>query len=155
MPNKNRNNDSSDSEFIVDEQDATDEEGEEEISITSVLGEEDLILLDKFGVPKDIHHSPVYGAKADVWKFFLALEVPYQDFKKRKTAVAPKPFTHLCMLCLKEVNDLEKKTLTTWTMALCRPTNSTHASDHVKKIHKQCEEASLFVTNKKKVLIRK
>jgi hypothetical protein len=71
-----------DSEFVADEPKDSNEDGDDDISSCSVPGKENLLLLDKFGVPNEIHHTPVYRAKADVWKYFHILRTPYQEYKK-------------------------------------------------------------------------
>jgi hypothetical protein len=89
------------------------------------------------------------GAKAKVWRFFHVLTKPIDTKKKSRRGKLAKPLTHLCLLCLKQIEAMQKRTNTTWKNALCRPSNSTHVMDHIKKLHNDNNETKQIIANRK------
>jgi hypothetical protein len=69
----------------------------------SELAEKEVEEFDSFGVPKVVKHHVIFGAQANVWQFFHKLAVPYETKKTNLNRQLQKPFTHLCLLCLKKI----------------------------------------------------
>jgi hypothetical protein len=115
----------------------------------SKINKEELMELDLYGISSNIKHNPIFGAKAKVWKFFHVLKKLIVTNKKTRTGKLEKSLTHLCLLCLKKIVAIEKLTNATWENALCRPTNSTHAMDHIKKLHKENNETKQVMQHSK------
>ena len=94
---------------------------------------------DSFGVPSDIKHRDHIG-KVKVWNKYRQLHTMIRVTKyartKYHTKGKPKEKTHLCLLCLKSINDKTKRTKNSWKVAMCSPSNSSKALEHIKKIHK-------------------
>jgi hypothetical protein len=120
-------------------------EGSDNESENSEMNEEELMELESYGVSSNIKHNPIFGANAKVWKFFHVLTKPIPTKKKSRTGKLAKTLTHLCLLCLKKIEAMEKRTNATWKNALCRPTNSTHAIDRIKKLHRDNSETQQII----------
>jgi hypothetical protein len=117
------------------------------VIVNDELNEEQLQTLDNFGIPKTIQHSPiVYGVTSDVWQFFHKLATPYHN-KRQKTAAGS---THICMLCLGNINEKTKKSLDTWKNALKKPVHAQHAREHIKKKHTGHPRTKKWIEDKAK-----
>ena len=111
-------------------------------------------------LPDNVKTAPVNPAKtAKVWRFYLALKTPICEqvapVKKRLAMTQlsvsrSKTFTHVCLMCLKDVVALgDKAHEDSWNRALCKVATTSNAEHHLSTMHPNNSEVMLYLNEKK------
>jgi hypothetical protein len=140
-----------DEEYLLDESNEADTEDSEELVVdTGVVDDEEV---DCYGVPKRVKYSSVGGGNsAKIWEFYRVLHKPINSsIIRKKNSHDNKPYTHLCILCLKDLLlNNEDANKNSWLTALFKPTTSTHVLKHIEKCHPNHPDAIAYLNTKKK-----
>lgn len=115
-------------------------------------------------LPSNIHTKP-RKMSAPVWEFFRELTRLQPKVVRTVSAAAasfgvkhpppqkrcfkPEYFTHVCLLCLEEVQNLENATEESWRRALCNISKTYNGEQHLRSKHKTSDKVVTFLDKKK------
>ena len=103
------------------------------------------------GLPLLVKHHPCRGT-SKVWSFFSELKKAivrkYDTNKHKNNKSTTAHYTHVCLLCLKNVREDGDATRDSWQSALCRVNKTHNGLKHLKSKHKDDNSVLAFLAVK-------